>query len=145
VIAPASTGPAPTTTTTTTTVVTTATPTPTGTVTLATATLKVKRRNGATVVRLSCAGTAPVCSGQIVLVRMIPRKGRIRAHTVTLAKVSFSIRAGTTASVTLHLSAAARSTLRSAHGHLTALLRLVRSSPTPSQTQQKPVRLVQVP
>ncbi len=117
-------------------------PAPTGTVALATATLKVKRRTGTASVKLSCAGTASACQGQLVLVRTVRSHGR--THTVTLATVRFSIRAGTTAAVVLRLNQAARNALRAARGHQDATLRIVRVSPAPTVTRLARVRLATV-
>jgi PKD repeat protein len=116
-------------------------PAPTGTLALVGSTLRV--RSGHTLARLSCAGTAPRCSGQLVLSvrRRVRVHGRLRTQTVRLATGTFSFVPGAPDSVTLKLTPAGRTRLRSAHGRLTALLQILRTSPAPQQVQTLTVTL----
>jgi PKD repeat protein len=118
--------------------------TPTGTLTLLGSSLSVSRA-GSSGARLACAGSAPACAGRLVLVARTRTTvgGHSRVRIVTLATGSFSILAGRSATITLRLSASGRRILRAAHGRLPAVLSIVRSSPAPTQTQTKTVRLVQ--
>jgi hypothetical protein len=118
--------------------------TPTGTLTLLGSSLSVSRA-GSSAARLACAGTAPACAGRVVLVARTRTTvgGHTHVRTVTLASSTFAILAGRSATVTLRLSATGKRILRAAHGHLPAVLNIVRSSPAPTQTQMRTVRLVQ--
>jgi PKD repeat protein len=100
-------------------------------------------RRGQTAVKLSCHGSAPRCSGRLVLsaVRIVHRGGRTLRRKVTIATASFNIASGATAIVQLHLNQLGRSLLRSAAGHLGTTLAIVRSSPAPSVTQTRRLRL----
>jgi hypothetical protein len=94
---------------------------------------------GRTALKLTCTGTASSCTGRIVLTAKVYGRGH-RSHTVTLATASFTIPAGRTSTVTLRLSAQARSLLRAARGHMSAQLALSKSSPP--QAHSRSVRLV---
>lgn len=114
----------------------------TGTVALLSTNISI-RANGVGQVKLSCTGTA-ACSGRLTLTVRVKAKGKGKhARTVTLAGASFSIAPGATGMVTLKLSAAGRSQLKAARGHLSAVLTIVKSLPTPASTQTRTVQLQQ--
>jgi hypothetical protein len=113
-------------------------PTPTGTVALLGANISIGA-NGAGTVKLSCTGTA-ACGGRLTLTVKIKGKNK-RVRTVTLGGASFSIALGATGTITLKLNAAGRSQLRAAHGHLRAILKIVKSSPAPAVTQARGVQV----
>jgi PKD repeat protein len=111
---------------------------PTGAIALLTTNISIGA-NGAGQVRLSCTGNA-TCSGKLTLTVKVKGKNR-RTHTVTLGGASFSIAAGTTGAVTLKLTAAGRSRLRAARGHLSAVLSIAKSAPAPASAQTRGVHL----
>ena len=67
-------------------------------------------------------------------VKSKPKKGK-KAKTETIGTVSFSIPAGATKPLRVKLNAVGSTLLRSAHGHLSAYLKVVKESPGPSKTQ----------
>lgn len=80
--------------------------------------------NGAATVKLTCAGSQP-CTGKLTLqaARAAKKKrGRKAARLITIGLASFSVAAGKTASVTIHLNASGRALLTAGHGRLTAHL-----------------------
>ena len=115
-----------------------AVPTPAGTVALLGANISIGA-NGAGAVKLSCTGTA-ACGGRLRLTVKVKGKNK-RVRTVTLGGASFSIAPGAIGTITLKLNAAGRSQLRAAHGHLRAILTIVKSSPVPAVTQTRGVQV----
>ena len=118
-------------------------PAPAATVALAATTLKVVRKNHA-LLQLSCNGTA-TCSGKVTLtVTLRIKSGKRRLiRTEAVGSAVFSIPAGKSETVTLKLNFAGRRLLAAGHGHLGAILDIVKASPIPSQTEARAVRLVE--
>ena len=116
---------------------------PTATVALAATTLKVVKRNHA-LLQLSCDGTT-TCSGKVTLtVTLRIKRGRRRLiRTEAMGSALFSITAGNSETVTLKLNSAGRTLLAAGHGHLGAILDIVKASPIPSQTEMRAVHLVE--
>jgi protocatechuate 3,4-dioxygenase beta subunit len=112
-----------------------------GSVSLAGSTITVQG-SGEAAVKLSCASTV-TCSGKLTLVAKTKGKGKKKAKAETIGTASFSIPAGKTVTVKLTLSGAGKALLGAAHGHLSATLTILKSSPTPSATQTESVHLVQ--
>ncbi len=115
----------------------------TGMVTLLGTTLSVQGGAQAAL-RLSCAGTATMCSGELVMNAKRPRRGHGARRTLTVAigTIRFVIPSGRTTSVRLTLNALGRSLVRAAAGRLDALLTIRRSSPAPALTQTRTVHLL---
>jgi hypothetical protein len=117
----------------------------TGSVSLASSSIPVQG-SGAAAVKLTCTGTA-TCSGELTLTaKSTAKKGNKKSKKVktgTIATASFSIPAGTTATVKLSLSGAGKALLKAAHGHLSATLTIVKSSPSPAQTSTDSIHLSQ--
>jgi hypothetical protein len=121
--------------------------TPTGGVALAGSTVMV--RGGAmALVKLECLGIAS-CHGKLTLsvaakvAATAKAKGKKRpARTVRIGSASYSIAGDSTKTVKLHLNAAGRALLVSAHGRLRASLAILELSPGPKNTQTKTVQLV---
>jgi hypothetical protein len=92
-------------------------------------TLPVK--HNAVHIGLQCAGTA-TCSGKVTLSTVAPPSHRsrlarfarksLRTRSVVIGKHAFSIAAGKSATVTIHLNAAGKKALRAGHGKLKAQL-----------------------
>lgn len=97
------------------------------------------KKGGAAAVRLSCTGNA-TCAGRLTLTVKV-KKGK-RTRTVTIGTASYAVRAGSTATVTVKLSLQGRALLGAARGRLSASLAILKSSPAPSATQRRAVRLV---
>jgi hypothetical protein len=98
--------------------------------------------NGMALVKLDCIGIAS-CHGKLTLTgKSTPKKGK-KAKPETIGTATFSIPAGKTVTIELKLNATGRSLLGTAHGHLSASLRILKSSPAPSQTHTESVHLVQ--
>jgi hypothetical protein len=117
-----------------------ATATATGTVTLDGSNIGVQ--SGVATVKLSCSGSA-TCVGKVTLtVKSKPKKGK-KAKTETIGTASFSIPAGNTKLVKVKLNGSGRALLRTAHGHLSAAIKIAKSSPTPSKTETQSVHLKQ--
>ena len=114
----------------------------TATVSLAGAAVPVKA-NGQATLKLSCAGNASLCAGQVSITLKIPsgKGAHRRTRTLILASISFSIASGGSTSIKLHLSALALARLRGAKGHLGATLIIHKSSPAPALTQSPSIRL----
>lgn len=95
-------------------------------------------------VKLTCAGTA-TCSGKVTLhARGTAGKSRKRhTQTETIGTATFSITAGDTATINLTLNETGRALLSAAHGHLSATLTIIKTSPEPSTTQIQDVHLEQ--
>jgi hypothetical protein len=97
--------------------------------------------NGAGAVKLRCAGTS-ACRGKLTLTaKGAAKKGR-RGKTETIGSAGFSIAAGKTATVKLTLEAAGRALLSASPGRLNATLRILETSPAPSETHTESVHLV---
>jgi hypothetical protein len=111
-------------------------------------------RRGEAAVKLRCAGTGK-CSGKLTLtVRtqgMFEKrarsskggKGRRASKMETIGTATFSIPPGKT-TIDVKLNAAGRALLDTEHGHLNAILTVLKSSPAPSQRYTENVRLVQL-
>jgi len=114
-----------------------------GSVALDSATVAVLSKQEA-LIKLTCTGTA-TCSGEVKLtVKVVTKKGKKEhAKTEIVGTAVFSIGAGRSETVRLKLGAAGRALLSEAHGHLGATLEIVKSSPSPSKTQMRVVRLVE--
>jgi 6-phosphogluconolactonase (cycloisomerase 2 family)/PKD repeat protein len=119
----------------------------TGSVSLDGSTIAVQS-GGEAQVKLTCTGTG-TCSGKLSLtVKLAIGKGKrskTKAQTKTevIGTAGFSIPAGKTATIELALNGAGRKLLGAAHGHLSAGLTIIKSSPAPSQTQTNSVHLAQ--
>lgn len=119
------------------------TPSATDSVSLAESMITV-RGAGEAAVRLRCTGTG-TCRGKLILTgKRTTRKGKEK-HTkmTTIGTASFSIPAGKTATIELELNTTGRALLSADHGHLSASLTILKSSPSPSQTHIENVQLVQ--
>jgi hypothetical protein len=114
----------------------------TGRLSLDGATIKVHGPRGAAV-KLTCTGTA-ACDARLLLTvkRSIVSAGKARAKTRTIGGVGVSIAANRTTTVDFALSTAGRELLGGAHGHLNASLTIIKTSPAPTSTQTRTVRLV---
>jgi hypothetical protein len=96
-------------------------------------------------IKLTCTGTG-ACSGNLVLTVEEPVRKAKKTHPTTprtriLGTATFSIAAGDTTTVGVTLDETARALLAAAHGHLNATLTIVKTSPTPSETQVHAVHL----
>ena len=116
----------------------------TGSVSLVGSTVTVQS-GGEAQFKLACAGTG-TCVGKLTLTSKSPaKKGRNgekgKAETIGIA--SFSIPPNGTTTVELELNAAGRALLSAAHGHQSATLTILKSSPAPSQTHTENVQFVQ--
>ena len=100
--------------------------------------------SGKAAVKLTCRGTE-TCSGKLTLTVKTMRGKREHRHSKTtmIGTGTFSIPEGETTTVKLTLNAAGRALLSAAHGHLSATLTVLKSSPLPPQTHSENVRLVQ--
>ena len=89
-------------------------------------------------------GTA-TCGGKLTLTaKVTTKKGKKKhAKTETIGTAGFSIPAGKTAAVKLTLGSEGKALLKIAHGHLSATLTILKTSPGPTQTQTESVHLVQ--
>jgi hypothetical protein len=125
-----------------TTPVTTTTTPSTCSVSLAGARIMTKGVSEATI-ELTGAGTG-TCQGKLVLAIKTKAKGKgRRPKMTTIGTATFSISPGKTTAVELALDTSGRALLGAAHGHLTATLTVLKSSPAPSQTNTDSVHLVQ--
>jgi hypothetical protein len=113
----------------------------TGRVSLTGSTVTVQS-NGAAQVTLTCAGTA-TCSGELTLTAKTKGKGKKKAKTEMIGTAGFSVLWGKTATVKLTLNSAGKALLKSAHGHLSATLTILESSPSPTQANTDSVHLTQ--
>jgi subtilisin family serine protease len=100
-------------------------------------------KGGRTTIKLRCIGSAR-CSSKLTLKVEIKTRhgGSVKTTVETIGKASFSLAAGSTASVTVKLNANGRALLSAAHGQLRALLTILRSASGPTSTVTKNVRLV---
>jgi hypothetical protein len=115
----------------------------TGIVSLDGSTINVQS-GGKAAVKLTCTGTA-TCGGKLTLtVKTTTKKGK-KKHTKmqTIGTATFSMPAGKSETVKLTLNGTGRALLSAAHGHLSATLTILKSSPSPSTTQTKNVHLAQ--
>jgi len=111
-----------------------------GNVSLAGFTITVQS-SGKAAVKLGCASTT-TCAGQLTLTAKTKGNGKKKAKTETIGTASFSIPAGETVTVKLALTGAGKALLSAAHGHLSATLTILKSSPAPAATQTDGVHLV---
>lgn len=116
-------------------------PAPVGVVSVVGSTITVKS-SGGTAVKLTCTGNT-TCVGKLTLTAKITtKKGRKKhARVETIGTASFSIAPGATATVSVKLNGSGRTELSAAHGHLSATLAVVKTSPGPSSTASKTIRL----
>ncbi len=116
---------------------------PTGDVSLEGSTMTV-HSGGKMAVKLACIGTS-ACGGRLTLEGKSARKKRRRAKTEAIGASAFSIPAGKNVIVEFELNAAGRALLGADHGHASATLTVLKSSPAPSQTLVDKVQLAQQP
>jgi probable HAF family extracellular repeat protein len=116
---------------------------PTASVSLVSTTIAINRR-GQAAIMLTCTGTAPSCVGALTLTAQttVGRGRNKHTITVTIGTVSGSIASGQTATVELRMNATGRALLSASHGTLAASLKIVKSSPAPTQEQTEAVSLV---
>jgi hypothetical protein len=101
--------------------------------------------HGVATVKLTCTGTTGTCAGKLTLTsRSTIVRGK-SVKTTILGTVDFAIPAGKTATVKLTLNAHGRALLGEGHGRLNATLKILKSSPSPSQTRSESVRLMREP
>jgi len=93
--------------------------------------------------RLTCAGTA-TCVGKVTLAveRMAGKGKKKRVKREAVGTASFSVLAGTTSAVKVTLNVA-RELLRVSHGDVVGTLTISKTSPTPTNTQIRSVRLAE--
>ena len=93
-------------------------------------------------VKLTCSDIA-TCAGKLTLTASsMAGSGKARrAMTESIGTASFSIAAREQATVKFALDKAGRALLRAAHGHLSATLTIVRTTPLPKKRQTRRVRL----
>ncbi len=117
----------------------------TGRVSLDGSTIAVES-GGAARVKLTCTGTA-TCAGNLTLTaKSTTKKGKKKhSKTQTIGTATFSIPAGSTATVKLTLGSAGKALLKTAHGRLSASLMILESSPAPAATRTESVHLTQQP
>jgi hypothetical protein len=109
----------------------------TGSISLDGSTISVQRNHEA-LIKLTCEGTA-TCSGKLTLAaKVLGRKGK----TKDIGTVAFSIPAGRSETVKLTLNCIGRGLLSAAHGHLSAMLTILKAAPSPRKTQAQRVHLV---
>lgn len=118
-----------------------ATPPATGTVSLDGSILTVQS-SGVATVKLTCTGTA-TCAGTLTLAAKGKAKKGKKAKTEQIGTAGFSIAPGTTQAVKLKLNGTGRALLGAAHGHLSATLTILKSSPSPSASAAQSIRLNQ--
>jgi hypothetical protein len=104
-------------------------PTPPSIVSLGAASLAAQS-NGTLTVKLDCMG-AQSCSGKLTLqvsqAAKRKRSKRTTPYAVTLGFANFSIAAGRTTNVTIHLNGSGRALLSAGHGRVTAHLRIAQT------------------
>ena len=98
--------------------------------------------SGKATIKLTCTGNA-TCDGKLTLTVKAKGKGKKKAKTENIGTGTFSVPAGKTVTVTLTLTATGRTLLSAAHGKLAATLAILKSSPSPSNTQTHSVHLAQ--
>ncbi len=100
-------------------------------------------QSGIATVRFMCVGSTS-CHGTLTLsVKQATerKRGKAGSHDLVVGSASYTISAGATASVRVHLDHAGRVALRSGHGGLTADLRVLPVGTGPTETRT--VRLLQ--
>jgi hypothetical protein len=112
-----------------------------GSVSLAASTIGVQG-SGKGSIKLRCTGTS-TCTGKLTLTARSKAKKGKKAKVETIGTAPFSIPAGKTATVTLTLTVAGRDLLKADHGKLDANLTMLKTSPSPANTQHKNVELVE--
>jgi len=112
-----------------------------GSVVLDGLTINVERSREAAV-KLTCSDIA-TCAGNLALAASTTRgNGKARhARAESIGTAGFSIAPGGEATVRVTLDKIGRALLSAAHGHLSAILTIVRTSPPPKTTQALRVRL----
>jgi hypothetical protein len=110
----------------------------TGAVSLDGSTISVQI-GGAAAVKLKCSGTR-TCRGKLTA-EVAAKKGK--KTKTEIGTVSFSVPPGTTKTIKLVLNTVGKALLSTDHGHLSGTLSIVKSSPSPSQTNTDSVNLVQ--
>lgn len=125
---------------------TTTPPASTGSMSLDGSTIDVQS-SGEAQVKLACTGTG-ACAGKVTLsAKATAKKGKggkkAKAATETIGTATFSIPPGVTAIIELKLSTPGRALQSAAHGRLSAALTVLKSLPSPSQTNTDSVHLVQ--
>lgn len=95
-------------------------------------------------VKLTCSDIA-TCAGKLTLTvsskASSGKARRARTETKSIGTASFSIKAREQATVRFALDKAGRALLRADHGHLSATLTIIRTTPLPNKTQTRRVRL----
>jgi hypothetical protein len=115
---------------------------PAGTIALP-ATISV-HADGRGALALICTGSAPTCSGEVVLlVKHVTGSGRHRRTRLTpIGAVKFTIASGRKTNVEVRLSPLGRRLLHAAGGRLAASLTLRRAAPAAAPTTSAATRLV---
>jgi len=98
--------------------------------------------SGAAGVKLTCTGT-DTCGGKLTLTAKGTAKKGKKAKTETIGTASFSVAAGKTVTIKLTLNSTGKALLKSAHGHLSVTLTILKSSPSPTQTNTDSIHLTQ--
>jgi microcystin-dependent protein len=111
-----------------------------GSVSLAGSAITVQ--DGAARIKLTCTGTG-TCSGKLTLTTKRTTNHGKKKHTKIqiIGTMTFSISPGKTPTIKITLNAIGRALLSAAHGHLNATLTILKTSPSPSNTQTKSVHL----
>lgn len=93
-------------------------------------------------INLTCADIER-CAGKLTLTASTTtRSGKARhSKTESIGTAGFSIAPGGEATVKVTLDKIGRALLSAAHGHLSAILTIVRTSPIPKTTQTQRIRL----
>jgi hypothetical protein len=105
---------------------------------------RITEKKGVAAVKLIYAGSAHTCGGRLTLtVKTTTKKGNKKlSRTVQIATSNFSIRSGKTMTVKLKFNAPGRALLSAHHGHLSARLTILKSSPVPPKTKTESVSIV---
>ncbi|HEY4810444.1 MAG TPA: hypothetical protein VIH71_05230 [Solirubrobacteraceae bacterium] len=112
-----------------------------GRVVLDSLTIDIKNAHKGTL-ELTCSDVA-ACAGKLTLTaNATVGKGKARhAKTETIGTASFSITSETSTPVEFMINGVGRTLLGTSHGHLSAALTIMRSSPSPAKIQTVQVRL----
>jgi hypothetical protein len=90
-------------------------------------------KKGRTILKLRCAATS-TCKGKLTLTTVAITRGRGRSKLpVGIATANFSIRSGSTETITVKVNATGRRLLHSEHGRLKTSVIVLESSPHPSR------------
>jgi hypothetical protein len=104
------------------------------------------RKRASAILRLVWSGAKGTltCRGKLTLSLKVKLGGSVRKRykNVSIGTSGFSIRAGTSAYVTVRLNARGRARLRAGHGRLAARVTILVSSPTHGKAQASTVHLV---